>query len=190
MALNHRVVSDGFCVSREFYLHSYFHDFTVGKGDRVVVCVVRVSASGPPVLSPERHSFLGRINGDHSIHFPTLLKYILRNITTTWQTGNSLRSSAVISKRFQARLLKTGPNCTNGLSGKGQPPTKLKPSNVQRRPIPGLTWSGCGFATSRISAHGRISHNPLQSLASFETGPLPKSPIRPLIPPFVCQTIS
>ena len=33
-ALNHRVVLDGFCVSREFYLHSYFHDFTVGKGER------------------------------------------------------------------------------------------------------------------------------------------------------------
>ena len=37
------------------------------------------------------------------------------------------------------------------LSGKGQPLTRLKPSKVQRKPIPGLTWSGCGFATRGIS---------------------------------------
>jgi hypothetical protein len=41
MALNHRVVSDGLCVSHELYLHSYFHDFTVGKGDRGVAALCR-----------------------------------------------------------------------------------------------------------------------------------------------------
>src|ERR1017187_2575500 len=85
MALNHRVVSDRICVSRGFDLLSHFHDFTVGTGDRRVVRVVQISARRHPVLSPECHSFLDRINGDridgdHAIRFPTLLKYTLRNI--------------------------------------------------------------------------------------------------------------
>jgi hypothetical protein len=56
------------------------------------------------------------------------------------------------------RLLKTGLEPTSGLCGKGQPRTKLKPSKVQRMPIPGLTWCGCVFATSGILP------SPLQSL--------------------------
>ena len=46
---------------------------------------MQVSASRHPVSSPECHGLLGlingdRINGDHSVHFPTLLNCILRNI--------------------------------------------------------------------------------------------------------------
>ena len=63
----------------------------------------------------------------------------------------------------QARLLKTGREPTNELSGKHQPLTKPKPSNVRRKPIPGSTWNGCAFATSGILTYGRISLAPLQS---------------------------
>jgi hypothetical protein len=65
---------------------------------------------------------------------------------TTRSTGKSLRWLAAISKPFQARLLRTGREPTNGLSGRDQPLTKLKPSKVQRKPIPGSTWNGCAFA--------------------------------------------
>ena len=46
--------------------------------------------------------------------------------------------SAAISKPFQALLPKTGREPTKGLSGKDQPLTKLKPSNVRRKLIPEL----------------------------------------------------
>jgi hypothetical protein len=60
---------------------------------------------------------------------------------------------------------------TNGLSGKGQPQTRPKPSNVQRKRTPGLTWSGCGFGTRWTLTIGRFSLSPLQSLASGILGP-------------------
>jgi len=47
--------------------------------------------------------------------------------------------------------LKIGQAPTNGRSGKGRPITKLKPSSVQRKLIPGLIWCECAFATRRIS---------------------------------------
>jgi hypothetical protein len=72
-------------------------------------------------------------------------------------------------KAFQARLLKTGREPTNGLSGKGQPLTRLKPSKVQRKPIPGSTWSGCAFATRGILTCGRTPHSTLQSPPSLES---------------------
>jgi hypothetical protein len=62
------------------------------------------------------------------------------------------------------------PGTHEWMSGKGKPLTKLKPSKVQRKPIPGLTWSGCAFATRGILMCGRISVQPLQSLASLATG--------------------
>jgi hypothetical protein len=80
MALNHQVAVEGFCVSCGFDLLSYFHDFTVGKGDWDVARVVQVSASQHPGLSPECNSCLGRIDGDHPFPFPTLLKQIVRDI--------------------------------------------------------------------------------------------------------------
>lgn len=43
-----------------------------------------------------------------------------------------------------------------------------------------LTLSGCAFATSGISKYGRIWLNPSLSLASLETMPLSKTPIRPV----------
>ena len=48
------------------------------------------------------------------------------------------------------------PGPTNGWSGKGKPLTKLKPSIVQRKPIPGLTSSGCAFAMRGILTSGSI----------------------------------
>ena len=44
-------------------------------------------------------------------------------------------------------------NCLAG----GMLLTKLKPCKVQRKPIPGLTWSACGFATRAISATDKVS---------------------------------
>ena len=71
--------------------------------------------------------------------------------------------SVARSKPFQARLLKTGRESTNGLSGKARPRTKLKPSKAWRKPTPGLTWSGCAFGTGRILVYGRILLGPICS---------------------------
>jgi hypothetical protein len=37
---------------------------------------------------------------------------------------------------------------------------------VRRKPTPGLTWSGCAFAMSRILTIGRISLRPVQPFSS------------------------
>ncbi len=58
------------------------------------------------------------------------------------------------------------PGPTNGLSGKGKPLTKLKLSKMQRKPIPGLTWSGCAFA-------------PRESTPDFSASPAPLSETPP-----------
>ena len=42
---------------------------------------------------------------------------------------------------------------------------------MQRKPILGLTWSGCAFVRRGILTYGRISLNPLPSLASRILGP-------------------
>jgi hypothetical protein len=91
MALNHRVVSDGFRVSRGFDLLSYFHDFKLGKGDWDVARIAQVSANEHPGLPSECRRSLGRIDGDHSTSFPTLVKYLERDI------GNPMANWKVIA---------------------------------------------------------------------------------------------
>ena len=103
-----------------------------------------------------------------------------------WQPHGQLESHCAGQRqyrsRFRLRLLKTGLEPTSGRCGKGQPVTNLKPSSVQRKPIPGSTWSGCAFATRGTLTHGRISLCPMQSVASLEKTPLPKCPIPPIQP--------
>jgi hypothetical protein len=55
------------------------------------------------------------------------------------QIGNeeSRTQRSNIEAVFQVRLPNTGQASTSSSSGKDKPPTKLKPSNVRRRPIPG-----------------------------------------------------
>jgi hypothetical protein len=69
-----------------------------------------------------------------------LVKYIEKNIgdpTATWKVIPlvSANIKAVLGPAAQGRDREP----TNGLSGKGQPLTKPKPSNVRRKPIPGST---------------------------------------------------
>jgi hypothetical protein len=85
-------------------------------------------------------------------------------------------------------MLKTGRASTKRWSGKGQPLTKAKPSNVQRKPIPGLTWSGCVFATSGILTCGRVSLSPLQSIAGGIPGPKNESGEPPPAPRLKCSS--
>ncbi|MGA2611741.1 MAG: hypothetical protein ABSF71_35365 [Terriglobia bacterium] len=73
---------------------------------------------------------------------PDSLEYTVRNIDNHMTAWKVIALVSGNSKPFQARLLRTGLEPTNGRCGKGLPLTKLKRSNVRRKPIPGLTLSG------------------------------------------------
>jgi hypothetical protein len=82
---------------------------------------------------------------------PTLVKYTGGNIDNHMANWKVI---ALVSGNIEAvsgPAAQDRPGTHEWTVWEGQPLTKLKPSKVQRKPIPGLTWSGCAFATRGIS---------------------------------------
>jgi hypothetical protein len=89
--------------------------------------------------------------------FSTLTKYSVKEIENYMADRKVI---ALVSGNIEAVSGPAAEDRPGAHEWLGRPLTKRKPSEVQRKPIPGLTSSGCGFGARGISTNANISLSP------------------------------